>query len=119
MNKPAPHERRRLKRHNVSYYLPVMDRNSGQVIGHMVDISPVGFMMDCKAPIPSNKKYDLHLDFMEDIAGHAFFDFSAYSKWCRHDSIQPYLFNAGFEITDLARADLEVIRSIMDKYGEE
>ncbi len=117
MNKPTPQERRRLIRRNVSYYLPVMDCKTGDVIGHIVDISLVGFMMDSKVPVSTNIKFDLHLDFMEEIAGRAFLDFSASSKWCHQDPIQPYLYNAGFEFFNIPLQDVEVIKSIAEKYG--
>jgi hypothetical protein len=117
MNRPTPQERRRMKRRNISYYLPVMDRNTEEVIGHIVDLSMVGFMMDSKIPISSNAKFDLHLDFMEDIGGRASLDFTALSKWCHQDPIQPYLYNAGFEFFNIPTQDLEVIKSIAEKYG--
>ena len=106
-----------MERRNVSFYLPVLDNNTQQVIGHLVDISPVGLMMDSKIPIPTNLSYNLHLDFMEDMAGRASLDFTARSKWCRPDSIQPFLYNAGFEITNVAPDDMEVIKCIVEKYG--
>jgi hypothetical protein len=117
MKTPNPPERRRLERRDLSYYLPVMDNNTQQVIGHLVDISPVGLMMDSKMPVPTNLKYSLRLDLMEDIAGKAILEFIAVSKWCRPDSIQPYLYNAGFEITNIAPDDYEVIKLIAEKYG--
>ena len=117
MNTPNQRERRRLERRNVSYYLPVLDNKTRRVIGHLVDISPVGLMMDSKIPVPTNLKYDLHLDFMEEIAGKAYVDFTARSKWCRPDSIQPYLYNAGFDFTNLADEDIEIIKRIAEKYG--
>jgi hypothetical protein len=118
MNKPTSTERRKLDRRNVSYYLPVMDDNTKQVIGHLMDISPIGLMMDSKIPIPTNLKYHLRIDLMEDIAGQAILDFVAISVWCRPDSIQPYMYNAGFHIVDITPADLEVVKRIAEKYGE-
>ena len=117
MNQPNPHERRRLKRRNVSYYLPILDNSSQKVVGHLVDISPVGLMMDSKVPIPTNMRYDLRLDFVEAISGKAYLQFNARSKWCRPDSIQPFLFNVGFEFLNISPSDLEIVKRIMEKYG--
>ena len=118
MSKPTTIERRKHNRRNVSYYLPVMDNNTKQVIGHLMDISPIGLMMDSKIPIPTNLKYTLHLDLMEDIAGQASLEFVAISIWCRPDSIQPYLYNAGFNIMAISPGDLEVVKRIAEKYGQ-
>jgi hypothetical protein len=117
MNKQIANERRRQQRRNVNFYLPVMDSDTQEVIGHMVDISLVGFMMDSKIPVPTNVMYNLHLDFMENVAGRASLDFTGRSKWCRHDLIQPFLYNAGFEFVNLAPGDLEVFKTIAEKYG--
>jgi hypothetical protein len=118
VNKPNTVERRKLIRRNVSYYLPVLDNNTKQVIGHLVDISPIGLMMDSKVPIPTNLRYNLRLDLMEDIAGTAILEFVAVSVWCRPDTIQPYMYNAGFHITDISPTNLEVVKRIAEKYGE-
>jgi hypothetical protein len=114
---PNSKERRRLKRRQISYYLPVLDNSTRKIIGHLIDISPIGLLMDSKTAIPANQAFTLRLDFMEEIAGKAFVEFNAQSKWCRPDSIQPYMYNVGFEIKDLASDGLEVIRRIAEKYG--
>jgi hypothetical protein len=82
-----------------------------------MDISPIGLMMDSKVPIPTNLKFNLHLDLMEEIAGRASLDFEAISIYCRPDAIQPYLYNAGFNIINIDPANLEVIKQIAEKYG--
>ena len=119
VKKPNSIERRKLNRRKVSYYLPIMDDNTKQVIGHLMDISPTGLMMDSKIPIPANLKYDLRLDLMEDIAGKSILEFVAISKWCRSDSLQPYMYNAGFQIINISPDNIEVIKRIAEKYGEE
>jgi hypothetical protein len=110
-------ERRKLKRRNLSYYLPVIDMNTQQVMGHLVDITPVGLMMDSKKPIPTNLDFNLHLDLMKDVSEKASIEFTARSKWCRPDTIQPYLFNAGFQIINLSPEDTEIVKRIAEKYG--
>ena len=118
MSKTTAIERLKQNRRNVSFYLPVMDNNTKQVIGHLMDISPIGLMMDSKIPIPTNLKYNLRLDLMEDIAGKAILEFVAISVWCRPDSIQPYLYNVGFNIIEITPGNLEVVKRIAEKYGE-
>jgi PilZ domain len=117
MSKPTSIERRKIDRHNVSYYLAVMDTTSQQIIGHLIDISPIGLMMDSKIPVPTNLKYTLHLDLMEEIAGQASVEFVATSIWCRPDAIQPYLYNAGFHIIEITPGNLEVVKQIAKRYG--
>jgi hypothetical protein len=117
MPKQTATERRKLKRRNLSYYLPVIDIGTQQVMGHLVDITPIGLMMDSKKPIPTNLDFNLHLDLMEDVSEKAFIEFTARSKWCRPDTIQPYLFNAGFQIVNLTPEDTAIVKRIAEKYG--
>jgi hypothetical protein len=117
MNKPTMQDRRKFQRRNLSYYLPILDNNTQQVIGHLVDISPIGIMIDCKRNIPSGQNFNLRLDLMENIAGKSFVQFGARCKWCRSDKIQPYLYNAGFEIVTIAPDDIKIIKNIAEKYG--
>jgi hypothetical protein len=115
---PGFTERRKMNRRQISYYLPVMDSVTKQVIGHLMNLSPIGLMMDSQVSIPSKMKFSLHMDLMEEIAGQASLEFVATSIWCLPDSIQPFLYNAGFSITDISPADLEVVKQIAEKYGE-
>jgi hypothetical protein len=117
MSKPTTIERRKIDRRNVSYYLPVMDTITQQVIGHLIDISPIGLMMDSKIPVPSNLKYYLRMDLMEEIAGQDSVEFAAITIWCRPDAIQPFMYNAGFHIVEIAPGDLEVVKQIAERYG--
>ncbi len=117
MVKPNIQDRRRYQRKNLSYYLPIMDNDTEQVLGHLVDISLVGIMIDCKRNIPSGQKFNLRLDLMENMGEKSSVEFAAQCKWCRFDKIQPYLYNAGFEITHISETDLEVIKMISEKYG--
>ena len=115
---PTFTERRKMNRRKISYYLPVMDSATKQVIGHLMNLSPTGLTMDSQVPIPPKLKFSLHMDLMEEIAGQASVEFEATSVWCLPDSIQPFLYNAGFRIIDISPADLEVIIQIAEKYGE-
>jgi hypothetical protein len=117
MNNPNEQERRKLIRRMISYYFAIVDNSTQKVIGHLVDISPAGLLMDSKIPIPTNQTFTLRLDFMEDINGKASLEITARSKWCRQDEIQPFVYNAGFEIIDLDPGDLDIVKLIAMKYG--
>jgi PilZ domain len=117
MNKQSVKERRKLKRRNISYYLPVWDNTTRKVIGQLIDINTAGLMIDSKTPIQAKMKYSLHVAFMEEVAGKPSLELTAQCKWCRPDPIQHYMYNVGFEIVDIAPEDLKVIQLIAEKYG--
>ena len=117
MKNPTKRERRKIERRNISFYLSIYDNATGKVIGHLVNISPIGLLLDAQAPITVDQKYDLHLEFMEDVEGRASLDITTICKWCKNDPVQPFVFNAGFEIQALGPGDQEVINAIAEKYG--
>jgi hypothetical protein len=114
---PPPQDRRKLKRRNLSYYLTILDGNTLEVIGHLVDVTTIGLMVDSNKPLPTNMSFTLRLDLMENVAEKPYIEFVARCKWCRADSIQPYLFNAGFEIVEISDEDAEIVKRIAEKYG--
>ena len=118
MDRPNPQERRKAERRSLTYYLPVINDDTQQVIGHLIDMSTKGLMIDSKNPIPSGIDYNLRLDLTENIWHRPIIRFVARSKWSRPDSIQPYLYNAGFEIIKISPGDAEAIKMIAEKYGE-
>ena len=117
MKNPNTQERRKFRRKMLAYYLPVLDNKTQQIIGHLVDISPAGFMIDAKLPVQIRMEYDLRMEFMEAIAGRSSLEFKARNKWCSQNSITPFLYNAGFEITDIAGDSIAVIKRIGEKYA--
>ena len=117
MDQPSIQERRKLKRRSLSYYMLVMDANSGEMIGHLVDITPLGLMMDSEKSLPLGTDFRLRLDTMPDVADKDYIKFTARSKWCLPDAVEPYLFDIGFSIIDIAQHDAEIIRHIAEKYA--
>jgi hypothetical protein len=117
MDQPSKQERRKLKRKSLTYYMLVLDGNSREMLGHLVDITPLGLMMDSQKPLPLGNDFRLRLDTMPDVADKNYIKFTARTKWCLPDVVEPYLFDIGFSITDITPHDAEIIRQIADKYA--
>jgi hypothetical protein len=75
-------------------------------------------LLDCKWNIPTSQHYNLRLELMDNHADKASIDFIGCCKWCHQDKIQAYIWNAGFEIVNIAEEDLEVIKEIGEKYSD-
>ena len=110
-------ERRHLDRRQFSYYMRVMDENTGQLLGHLTDISASGFKLDCQKAVPINTRYVLHLDLNSDVATKQFMIFSATSRWCQTDRFDPTSFNVGFQILEMSPGDMDVFVRMFEKYG--
>ncbi len=115
--KDASIDRRRRERRTFSHYMRLMHENTGELVGHLVNISPEGFRLESLKAIPVNKDYPLRIELPRDITDKPYMVFLARSKWCRPDRIDPTLFDAGFEITEMMPGDAEIFRLIFERYG--
>ncbi len=110
-------ERRKLDRRNFSYYMRVTDEKSGELIGHLIEISTGGFKLDCSKPVPLNTDYRMRIELTSDVANKSYMSFGARSRWCEHDRIDPTSYNAGFQITEMTAGDVEIFSRMFELYG--
>ncbi len=115
--KESPMERRKRDRRIFSEYMRLMNENTGELVGHLADISHEGFRMESKNPIPSNLDFAFRIELPLDISSKPFMVFLARSRWCKPDTVDPSLFDTGFEITGMDALDAESFRAIFEKYG--
>jgi hypothetical protein len=95
----------------------LMNETTGELVGHLVNISREGFRLETLRAIPLNKDVPLRIELPRDITDKPFMVFVARSRWCRPDKIDPTLFDAGFEIVNMAPGDAEIFRLIFERYG--
>ncbi len=115
--KDASIERRRRERRTFSHYMRLMHENTGELVGHLVNISPEGFRLESLRAIPVNKDFPLRIELPRDVTDKPYMVFVARSKWCRPDKIDPTLFDAGFEIVEMMPGDADIFRLIFERYG--
>ena len=114
---PSKQERRRLKRRKLAYYIVVLDALAEKTLGHLVDVTPSGIMIDSRDPLPLEKDYTLSLDTSEDVADKFFITFIARTIWCLRDPVDIYLFDVGFSIVDITESDAAILKRISEKYA--
>ena len=112
-------ERRTMDRRNLLYYLQVTDATSTERVGIMVDISPGGFKLDSREPIPNGSINRLRVNITNDVASQASLVFAGRSKWCRPDHIEPSIYNVGFEVINLSPMDALIYQRVFEKYGSQ
>ena len=111
-------DRRHLERKDFSYYMRLIDNDTRELVGHLVDISSGGFKLDSQSPIPVNKDYRLRMDLTSEVANKPTMVFVARSKWCAVDPLDPFIYNVGFQLVNISPGDLEIFRRMMEKYGK-
>jgi hypothetical protein len=110
-------ERRQISRRNFSYYMRVMDEADGKLVGHFSDISTGGFKVDSIKSLPVNKEYRLRIDQTGEISNKSYITFTARAKWCSVDSIDPNLYNIGFQIVTMSPGDYDIFLKMFSTYG--
>ena len=109
----------RNKRREFFYYKKLIDLDTNTVIGDMADISAGGFKLDCTVPIPINKDFRLSMNLASDIADKPHMTFIARSRWCGVDPLDPYVYNVGFQLLNIAPDDLEIFNRMLEKYSRD
>ena len=111
-------DRRHQERKDFSYYMRLVDNDTQDLVGHLVDISSGGFKLDSQMPIPINKDFRLRMDLTSEVANKPAMVFVARSRWCEVDPLDPFIYNVGFQLINISPADLEIIIRMMEKYGK-
>jgi hypothetical protein len=109
----------RPERKDFVFYSQVIDQETLQVIGHLSDISYGGFKLDCQNILPVNKDFRLRMNLNSEVAGKPFMEFTARSRWCKVDPIDPCVYNIGCQLVDISREDLEIFNRMMELYGRD
>jgi hypothetical protein len=95
----------------------VMNERTGDLVGHLSDISTGGFKLESRTPVAANQEFTLRMDLTNEVSNKDYFVFVARSRWCQRHPIDPVLYNIGFEIIEMAPEDLNIFVRIFEKYG--
>ncbi len=110
-------ERRRAERRGFPHYLPFKNEQTGELVGHLADISLRGFRLESLRPIQNETELPLRIEVPPDIAPIPHMVFTARSRWSLPDRIDPTTYNVGFEIVDMRPEDGRLFGLIFDRYG--
>ncbi|MCD7896429.1 MAG: PilZ domain-containing protein [Planctomycetaceae bacterium] len=105
-------EQRNLKRHYLIYYLRVFNRSSGEVLGHLVDITTKGIMILRDSPIEVGVNYSLRIRWRNNDGRLQLADFDGICRWCRPD-VNPDFYGAGFAITTANQEHIDAIQQLI------
>jgi len=109
-------ERRRIPRKYLMFYSRVFDEKTGELVGHIIDITRMGMMLISEKPVEVGQTLQLRLEVPLDFQTKQFISFAATSKWCGKD-VDPHFYNTGFEIDAISLEDLDLIERLVEAYG--
>ncbi len=116
MSHPLTLERRKYDRRSLAYFMMATEPGSQEIFGQLLDLTPTGFLMDSPRPFPPGQDVVLEVDAAPDRPQQTPLCFTARARWCRPDSIEPSLYNIGFEITEIDPEDKDILRETAQKY---
>jgi len=109
-------DKRKLKRRHLIYYLRVFDRNSGELLGHLVDVTQEGAKLISENPIPVMQRFQLRMLLPAEIFGRNELNFEAESLWSYFD-INPQFHDTGFRLIDVDTRDMLTIARLINEFG--
>ena len=109
-------ERRIHPRRYLKSYLQVLDRNTKNMVGHLVNITQNGAMMISENPFPENTFLRLRLVLPENFEGTDSIDIRSRSMWCQQDRYNPELYASGFKIERIHQTDETFIDRFIEKF---
>jgi hypothetical protein len=111
--------RNRPQRKDFAYYMQIMDAETREIVGHLADISSGGFKIDTQKPMPVNQDVRFLMNLPGEVASKSYMVFSARSRWCQVDPLNPCAYNVGYQLTGIFPEDLEIINRMIEKYGRD
>ena len=110
------HEKRKLKRVHLIYYLRIFDIETGKHVGHLVDITTEGIMMISENPLQSGKDFSFKMLLPGTITGREEISFKARSLWCKKD-FNPDFYVSGLKIEKISFKEIKTIAALINQYG--
>lgn len=109
-------DRRTLHRRHLIYYLKVFERDTDELLGHLVDITEEGLMIVSDYPHEEGKLLKMKMLLPREIEGREQIEFDARTMWCRKD-VNPSLFGVGFKFEYVDILSRQIIFELIHEFG--
>lgn len=109
-------EKRKLKRRHPVYYLKVVDLETKQSLGYLIDINVKGIMLAGKAALPIRKPYKVAIHLPSEMNGEKEIYLKVTSIWNEFDPMLEKT-RSGFKIEDSTEEELEKIKWLIENFG--
>ncbi len=107
---------RRLQRRHLIYYLRIVDRDTDQLIGFLVDITTEGLMIMSESPLEVGRVFRCKMLVQSELSDREHLCFEAKSIWCRKGTASNF-YDTGLQLLTMAPEDFSSIQQIIDELG--
>ena len=109
-------DRRKTKRKYLMVYTRVFDVHSGNLLGHLVDLTPAGAMLISERQLPAGQDIRLRMELSPEVSDQPYLELDARSLWCQQD-VNPQFYNTGFNFLSIAPESIAIVERIVEAYG--
>ncbi len=107
-------DRRQVRRWYLVLYLRVFDADTGEQLGHLVEISQKGLMVVSDLPFPLEREFHLSLDVPHPDGTRERLHLNARSLWTSADA-NPDFHDTGFELVQVNQYRVDRIRTLVEE----
>ena len=108
-------DQRKLRRLHIVCYLRVFDRESGELVGHIADISTGGMMLVGDREIELDRDHKLVMELPIEGNQRTKVRLTAHSVWSRLDA-NPDFHNTGFKLKRPSVRAVQRIKELIDEF---
>ena len=108
-------EKRKQKRWHLIYYLKVYNNETGEMIGHMADLSSKGLMIVTEGDVELDQEFQLRMELPDAFHQKKEIKFDTISLWSKKD-INPNFNAIGFRFMKISKSDMGIIKELILKY---
>ncbi|HCK82426.1 MAG TPA: PilZ domain-containing protein [Candidatus Competibacter sp.] len=112
---PSGTEKRRLKRWYLVMYLRVYDRDTNELLGHIVDINKEGMRLVNDKPLPVNQIYRLRVDVPKEGAPRQRIHLEGETVWTGRD-VNPDFYDTGFRMLNISTQALLQLQLLIEEF---
>ena len=107
--------KRQIKRWYLVMYLRVFDEDTGELLGHIVDINKEGLRLVSDKPIPLDRTYRLSVDVPKEDAPRQRIHLEAESLWSGRD-VNPDFYATGLRIQNVSTQALLQLQLLIEEF---
>lgn len=108
--------RRRQDRKFLTYFSRVVDRNTGRMLGYLVDLTTGGALLIGNIPLRLNEVFDVRIDLPDEFTSQDQLEIKVKVVWTQPD-IDPEFFRTGLQLVSVQPTDLLTLTRMLSDYG--
>ncbi len=109
-------ERRREERKFLTYFSRVVDRNSGRMLGYLVDMTTGGAMLVGNVPLKLQQVYEVCVDLPDGFADEEQLGLVVRAVWRQPDT-DPEFYRTGLQLVKIQPKTLLILERLLQRFS--